>query len=167
MSPRERILAIGVGATIGLFGLQYGFSSINSTLAAKRAQVAAAEDSLKKLNDQIKQGKTSQDILRGLKSKSLPTSAQLLNARYQEWLTQLGQEVGLTDIKITPHDVNKKVKPSKTPPAFTSYKFTMQGQCRTDQLVELLAKYYDKDLLHTITNLKVKMTKQALSLIHI
>ncbi len=154
-------MAIGVGATIGLFGLQYAISSINSTLAAKRSQVAAAKESVEKLNEQIKLGKRSQDTLRTLKSKSLPTSAQILNARYQEWLTKLGQEVGLTDFKVNPHDINKQVKPSKTPPAFTSYKFTMQGQCRTDQLVELLAKYYDKDLLHTITNLKVKMTKQA------
>lgn len=161
MTPRERILAVGVGATIGLFGLQYGISSISSTLADKRSQVAAAEESVRKLNEQIKQGKKSQDILRSLKSKSLPTNAELLNARYGEWLTQLGQEVGLRDIKITPHDSNKQVKPSKTPPAFTSYKFTMQGECRTDQLVELLAKYYDKGLLHSMSNLKVKMTKQA------
>ncbi len=161
MTPRERVLAIGVGATIGLFGLQYGFSSINSTLAAKQAQVDAAEESLKKLNDQIKQGDASQRALREIRSKSLPTSAQLLNARYSEWLTKLGQEVGLTDVKVTNHDTNKQVKPTKTPPALTSYKFTMQGQCRTDQLVKLLAKFYDKDLLHSITNLKVTMTKQA------
>lgn len=161
MSPRERILAIGVGAAVGLFGLQYGISSINSTLTAKRAQVASATDSLQKLNDQIKQGKESQAFVKDIKAKSLPTSAQLLNARYREWLTKLGQEVGLTDIKITNHDVGKQVKPTKTPAAFVAYKFTMQGQCRTDQLVELLAKYYDKDMLHTITNLKVKMTKQA------
>lgn len=161
MTPRERILAIGVGATIGLFGLQYGFSSIKSTLAAKQAQVDAAADSLNKLNEQIRQGKTSQDILKSLKARSLPTNAEILNARYGEWLTKLGQEVGLTNIKINPHDTNKQVKPSKTPPAFTSYKFTMQGDCRTDQLVELLAKFYDKNLLHTISNLKIKMTKQA------
>ncbi len=161
MSPRERILAIGVGATIGLFAIQYGISSINSTLAAKRSQVAAARESVKKLNEQIKQGKKSQDTLRDLKSKSLPASSQLLNARYQEWLTKVCQEVGLTDIKINPLDINKQVKAGKTPPAFTSYKFAMQGQCRTDQLVELLAKYYDKDLLHAITNLKVKRTDQA------
>jgi hypothetical protein len=161
MTPRERILAIGVGATIGLFGLQYGLSSINATLAAKRVQVLAAKDSVKKLNDQIKQGKASQDALRSLKSKSFPTNAELLNARYGEWLLKLGQEVGLTNIKVTPLDTNKQVKPSKIPPAFNSYKFTMQGDCRTDQLVELLAKYYDKGLLHTITNLRVKMTKQA------
>jgi Putative Ig domain len=164
MSPRERVLAIGVGATIGLFGLQYGFSSINATLAAKRTQVELAEESVKKLNDQIQQGKRSQDVLRSLKAKSLPTSAELLNARYGELLTKIGQEVGLTDIKITPHDTNKQAKASKTPPAFTSYKFTMQGQCRIDQLVELLAKYYEQDVLHTITNLKVKQQGNFLTI---
>ena len=161
MSPRERILAIGVGATIGLFGLQYGISSINSTITAKQAQVDAARESANKLKDQIQLGEKSQRGLRAIKAKSLPTNAELLNARYREWLTQLAQEVGLTDFKVTPNDINKQAKPSKIPPAFTSYKFTMRGQCRTDQLVELLAKYYDKDLLHSITNLKITRTKQA------
>ena len=161
MTPRERILAIGVGATIGLLGLQYGISSITSTITAKQVQIDAAQASVDKLRDQIKLGEKSQRTLRNIKARSLPTSAQLLNARYREWLTQLGQEVGLKEIKITNHDISKQVKPSKTAPPFTTYKFTMQGQCRTDQLVKLLAKYYDKDLLHSITNLKVTMTKQA------
>ncbi len=161
MTRRERILAIGVGATIGLLGLQYGISSLNSTIAAKQVQIDAAQASVDKLRGQIRQAEKAQKTLRDIKAKSLPNSAQLLNARYGEWLIQLGQEVGLTDIKITNHDNNKQVKPTKTPAPFTTYKFTMQGQCKTDQLVELLAKYYDKDLLHSITNLKVKMTKQA------
>ena len=161
MTPRERILAIGVGATIGLLGLQYGISSITSSITAKQAQIDAAQASVDKLRDQITLGEKSQKKLRDIKAKSLPTSAQQLNARYSEWLTQLAQEVGLTDFKVTNHDISKQAKTSKSTPPFTTYKFTMQGQCRTDQLVKLLAKYYDKDLLHSITNLKVTMTKQA------
>ena len=161
MTPRERILAIGVGATIGLLGLQYGISSITSSINAKQAQIDAAQASVDKLRDQITLGEKSQKKLRDIKAKSLPTSAQQLNARYSEWLTQLAQEVGLTDFKVRNHDISKQAKTSKATPPFTTYKFTMQGQCRTDQLVRLLAKYYDKDLLHSITNLKVTMTKQA------
>lgn len=153
MSPRERILAIGVGVTVGLLGLQYGISSVSAKLTAKQAQIDAARKDADNLQLQITKGMISQRDVNAIKAKSMSTNPELLKARYREWLTQLGQEFGLT--KVTPQE-----RPVKTTPAYTAYKFTMQGQCRTDQLVELLAKYYDKDLLHSITNLKVTSTNQ-------
>ena len=45
MTPRERLLALGVGVTVGLFGLQYGITPIYSGIQAKRelAEAAAAD----------------------------------------------------------------------------------------------------------------------------
>ena len=153
MTSRERVLAIGVGVTVGLLTLQYGISSVSARLTAKRAQIDAARKDADNLQLQITKGMVSQRDVNNLKSKSLPTNPELLKARYSEWLNQLGQEFGLT--KVTNQE-----RPVKTTAAYTAYKFTMQGQCRTDQLVDLLAKYYQKDLLHSITNLKVTTTTQ-------
>lgn len=139
--------------TVGLLGLQYGISSVSAKLTAKQAQIDAARKDADNLQLQITKGMISQRDVNAIKAKSMSTNPELLKARYREWLTQLGQEFGLT--KVTPQE-----RPVKTTPAYTAYKFTMQGQCRTDQLVELLAKYYDKDLLHSITNLKVTSTNQ-------
>ncbi len=150
MSPRERVLAIGVGVTVGLLALQYGFSSLTSTLREKQNQIDRAQSDANVLNQQILKGTLWQKKVNALKTKSLPTNSQLLIARYGEWLTDLGKEFGLTDVKKPLLD-----RPLKATPAYTSYKFTMQGQCRTDQLISLLAKYYEKDLLHSISNLKV------------
>ncbi len=150
MSPRERVLAIGVGVTVGLFALQYGFSSFTTKLREKQALIDRARSDVDALNHQILKGTLWQKKVNDLKAKSLPTNSQLLIARYGEWLTGLGQEFGLNDVKYPLLD-----RPLKATPAYTSYKFTMQGQCRTDQLIELLAKYYEKNLLHSISNLKL------------
>lgn len=160
MTPRERVLAFGVGATIGLLGLQYGFSSLIATLNAKEVQIDAAQATANKLRDQIDLGARLQRKVNGIKSKSLPTDEELMSGRYLEWLNKLGEEVGMTGNKVTSPTLGKPVKSSKKTPPFASYKFTMQGQCRTDQLIELMAKYYEKDLLHSITALKITRTTQ-------
>lgn len=160
MTPRERILAIGVGATIGLLGLQYGFSSLLASINAKETQIDIAQATANKLKDQIDLGERLQRRLNGIKAKSLPTSEELLSGRYAEWLNKLGEEVGMTGNKVTNPVLGKQVKSGKKVSPFTTYKFTMQGQCRTDQLLDLMAKYYDKDLLHSITSLKITRTDQ-------
>ncbi len=157
MTSRERILAIGVGVTVGLFALQYGISSLSGKLTAKQALIDSARKDADALQLQINKGMILQRKVNALKAKSFPSDADLLNGRYKEWLTKIGAEVGLTgdNFKIT-----TQPRPVKTSPAYTAYKATMQVQGRTDQLIDLVAKFYDKDLLHTITSLKVTSTPQ-------
>lgn len=156
MNQREKILAIGVGATVGLFGLQYCYSSLRSSLNDKRALVESARTDADNLQMQILKGMAAQRKINELKVRSLPTTPQLLIAEYGAWLTKLGEEVGLEGIKVT-----KPERPDKSPKSYTSYKFTLQGSCRTDQLIDLMAKFYDKNYLHSITKLNLTMTDQA------
>lgn len=160
MTPRERILAIGVGATIGLLGLQYGVSTQLSKIKAKQNQIDVAQAAVNKLKDQIDLGERLQRRVKAIKAKSLPTSEELLSGRYAEWLNSLAEDVGMTGNKVTNPVPARQVKSTKKVAPFTSYKFTMQGQCRIDQLLSLMAKYYDKDLLHSITSLKITRTDQ-------
>lgn len=57
--------------------------------------------------------------------------------------------------------MTKPERPDKSPKSYTSYNFTLQGSCRTDQLIDLMAKFYDKNYLHSITKLNLTMTDQA------
>ena len=136
MNQREKILAIGVGATVGLFGLQYCYSSLRSSLNDKRALVESARTDADNLQMQILKGMAAQRKINELKVRSLPTTPQLLIAEYGAWLTKLGEEVGLEGIKVT-----KPERPDKSPKSYTSYKFTLQGSCRTDQLIDLMEIY--------------------------
>ncbi len=154
MSPREKLLAIGVGLTLGLFGVQYGISTIVKQITDKQALIDSARAEADGLQTLITQGMVSQKRVNDLKSKSMPTNEQYLMAAYGDWLTKLAEQSGVQDIKVS-----KIERPTKTTPAFKSYKFRLQGQCRTDQLLNLLAAYYERDFLHTITSLKCDMTK--------
>lgn len=156
MNQREKILAIGVGATIGLFGLQYGYSSLRNSLNNKQALVESARTEADNLQTRIRSGIVAQRKINELKVKSLPTTPQLLIAEYGAWLTKLGEEVGLENIKVT-----KPERPEKALKSFTSYKFSLNGSCRTDQVLDLLTKFYDKNFLHSITKLNLNMTDQA------
>jgi len=141
---------------VGLFGLQYCYSSLRSSLNDKRALVESARTDADNLQMQILKGMAAQRKINELKVRSLPTTPQLLIAEYGAWLTKLGEEVGLEGIKVT-----KPERPDKSPKSYTSYKFTLQGSCRTDQLIDLMAKFYDKNYLHSITKLNLTMTDQA------
>jgi Putative Ig domain len=156
MNPREKLLATGVGLTIGLFGLQYGFSTIRKQFNDKQALIDSARSEADSLQTMFLQGMASQRKINDLKSKSLPTNEQYLAASYADWLTKLAEQSGMEDIRVS-----KNERPSKTSPALKGFKFTLQCQCRTDQLLDFLGNYYERDLLHSITALKCTMAKKT------
>ena len=43
--------------------------------------------------------------------------------------------------------------------AYKEYNFSLQGECRTDQWLDLMAAYYDADHLHKLQSVKVTLTK--------
>lgn len=164
MTPRERVLAIGVGAVVGLFALQYSFTSLRKKLDDKRAQVEAASSELENVQNQIQKGLQLQAKVNSIRHKSLPTNPQLLISQYGDWLTGLAHDAGMEDIKVVKPDPSK---PLMNKAAYTNYKFTLSGICRTDQVLDLLGKYYDQDFLHTITSLKLTMDRDRANTIQV
>ena len=154
MTPRERLLALGVGVTVGLFGLQYGITRIYNGLQAKRDLAEAAEADFEKAKLMEASGFSAGNKLNQLKAKSLPANFETLSAQYRDWLFEIGERAGLADIKVaTPKT------PSQRTSAYNAYDFTLSGTCRTDQLIELLGDFYDKDYLHTVKSMKLNRTK--------
>lgn len=154
MTQRERYLAMGVGVVVSLFGANYAFTTVRETIDNKQDLVDAA----RKESDNIKRIATSGALaarkLEQLKIKSLPTSQEALVAQYNGWLTKTAGEVGVNTIKITsPQQPLKKTK------AYDAYRFVLTGECRPEQWLDLLAKFYDADYLHRVQNTSVKMTK--------
>ncbi len=155
MTQRERYLAMGVGVVVGLFGANYAFTTVRETLQHKQDLVDAA----RKESDSMKRIATSGAIaarkLDQLKLKSLPTKQETLVAQYKAWLTKTALDAGMTELNVNPPE-----QPFKTAKgAFKAYKFSLSGTCRTEQLLDLMAAYYDTDYLHSLQSLKVNMTK--------
>lgn len=156
MTPRERILALGVGATIGLFGLQIGITKMRNALSAKQELAAAAQSDFEKAQMIETSGLSAGNKLNKLKPKSLPANFETLVAQYKTWLTQLGEESGLEAVRVvTPRAPAPVGKTS----AYTAYDFTLSGKCRTDQVIDLLAGFYDKDYLHSVKGLKMVQSR--------
>lgn len=154
MTQRERYLAIGVGLVVGAFGLQYVVNSMRSSLQMKQDLADAARDEAQSMEKIAVTGKLAARKLEMLAPKSLPTNQEALVAQYRNWLFKLGEESGLEDIRVATPE-----RPSQTTEAFESYDFALSGKSRKDQVVDLLARYYDRDYLHTVRTLKLNQTK--------
>ncbi len=154
MTKREKTLAAAVGIIVGLFGLQYGVNRVLRTIQSKQDTVDAARAEIDDMQRIETEGLIAGRKLQQLNVKSLPTKQETLVAQYKGWLTQAALDAGVSDIKITPPD-----RPIKQTSAYSEYKFTLTGECRIDQWIDLLVHYYDTDLLHSIHDLKVTLTK--------
>ncbi|MFK7737441.1 MAG: hypothetical protein AB8B50_15510 [Pirellulaceae bacterium] len=155
MTKRERFLAIAVGVVITLFAVQYGFNQISKTLADKQEaiddEVAKSED----MDREITTGKIASRKLDQLRPKSLPNDGEMAVSQYRDWLFELAGEVDMEKTLVS-----RPEKPSKKTDAFNAYDFTLSGTCRTDRAIDLLAKFYDRDVLHSLRNFKMTMTKE-------
>lgn len=155
MSQRERFLAIAVAVVVGLFGAQYLFNKVTTTLTEKQDAVDAARGESEDMDKVITSGKISVRKMEELARKSLPRNEEALIGQYSAWLTQLGQEVEMDPLKVTVPD-----RPIKTTDSYKAYNFGLQGECDLDKATEVIAKFYDKDYLHTMRNLKVNLSSK-------
>lgn len=169
MTKRERFLAIGVGVVVALFGVQFIFGKISKTLADKRTAIEKARGDGEGMDKLIVTGKIADQKLDEIALRSLPSNEELAIAQYRDWLTQLGQEVDMTGISVQQPEAA-----AQTTSAYKAYNFTLRGGVRLDKVFDLMGKFYDKNYLHNIRNMKmdyvegqtyiVNLDAQALSL---
>lgn len=149
MTKREKLLATGVAAIAGLFGGNYVINTVSSGFEEQQADIDRTKGKIEKLDDVIFQGKLDAKKLEKVRSKSLPSDPERVLATYTTWLTEIGDSVGIRDLYV-----GKYGRPIPKD-AYTQYSFELKGKCKTDQVVELLAQFYDQDFLHTIESLQM------------
>jgi len=171
VTPRERILALGVGSLVVLLGGQVGLQRVRHGLEMKRQQIDLLDEEIGQQMLAVRRGSLAREKLNALRPRSLPSNPELARDTYQSWLTQLESEVGLQGATITPS------RDSQVQDAYTIREFNFNTRGRLDQLVELLHAFYASGFNHRISSLDVtpdpqqpyaldiKMTIQALSLI--
>ncbi len=172
MSPRERNLAIGVGVVAALFLGNMFYTSITDGIAAKEALVDKADSDLQKTKAIIESGKRATVKLERLLPKSLPSDREIADAQYRNWLYELADQVAMDQESVTTGQFQKVNLPAtsnqKTPvEAYTVYEFTLTGKCRSEKVVDLLARYYNRDYLHRIKSLTVTRDKKEKNLVDI
>lgn len=150
MTQRERYLAIAVGVVVTLFGAQFLFNKVSGTLRDKQDAVDLARNQSADLDKTSTSGKIAARKMESLNSMSLPTDQETLVAQYRDWLNQIGNEVSMEGIQVKVPE-----RAIKSTDAFSLYNFSLRGVCRTDHALELMGKFYDKNYLHKIRNLKM------------
>ncbi|MCR9294535.1 MAG: hypothetical protein NXI32_17595 [bacterium] len=155
MSQRERYLTIAVVVVLGLFLAQYVFQRINKTLTDKQDAVDTAMNENGNLDRVVTSGMMASRKLEQLNQYSLPSDQETAISQYRDWLYKLGLEADMSGIYVGPPD-----SPARTTTAYRAYNFQLRGFCRTDRVLDLLGRFYDKAYLHSVKNFKMTMTNE-------
>ncbi len=149
MTPREKILAVGVGLAITFVGGNYAWSSIRKGLRVKQDRVEKLEKDIADRTTMITNGLLDRNKLQAVTPTSLPSDVEQARAAYHEWLiglldnAELASPVQNFNGVAVEKDVGKRLK------------FQINGRGTIENLTKLLYEYYEKNYLHRVTLMKI------------
>jgi hypothetical protein len=163
MTPRERLMAVVLTGLILLGGgAALGYFLVLSPLDDKEAAAMRMQTEIDGVQAKLSALARDRARIVAVKRQSLPPDLNQAKAQYKELLERLLQLVRLTDYRIgdakvlgNPAPVTPELK-AKTP-AYTRLAFEVDVNKATIwQIADFLEDFYDVDLLHQITHIKIK-----------
>ncbi len=155
MTPRERVLGIGVGSILALAGCQYVFMQYRSAVASRQARVEALDQQILEAQEKLLQGAYADRMMGEYLVRSLPSDIEKARADYTRWLYEIITMVELRDASVSF---------TNTLPAGDLYKrhqFKLSGKTDQRGWLELMHLFYTKDYLHRISNLVVRPFREG------
>lgn len=155
MTPRERVLGIGVGSILALAGCQYVFMQYRSAVASRQARVEALDQQILEAQEKLLQGAYADRMMGEYLVRSLPSDIEKARADYTRWLYEIITLVELRDASV---------KFTNTLPAGDLYKrhgFKLSGKTDQRGWLELMHLFYTKDYLHRISDLTVRPGREG------
>ncbi len=153
MQKREKILAAVFGAVILLW---FGMPVIDSTFIEP---VVSRTNQLQALNQLIDQQEEKElELLRSARQsgvwvkQSLPPDEHDAQRLYLEWLEDLAELSGISDLKLSP---GRRIREGKT---YIAIQVSLEGTATYQQMCHFLMHFYQTDLLQNIINLDLKST---------
>jgi len=150
MTPRERILGIGVGSILVLAGCQYAFMQYRAAVQSRQTRIDTLDQQILEAREQLLQGAYADRLMGEYLVRSLPSDLERARADYTRWLYEI---ITLVDLR------DASVKYVNTIPAGDLYKrhgFKVSGKTDQRGWLELLHLFYSKDYLHRISDLSVR-----------
>jgi hypothetical protein len=150
MTPRERVLTVGVVVALVVAVGSYGFNSIRKGMQLKQNKIDQLETQALKQESDITDGLFSRKKIELVSVRSLPSKSEQAQADYNEWLIELVKSSGLNAPKFSfnPRDVSEKG-------VYRQYGFSVSGTGTIENLNKLLYNFYEKDYLHRIVSMKI------------
>lgn len=155
MTPRERILSIGVGSVIVLAGGQYLFSKYRNATNVRATRLAAINDQLFTANEKCLQGALAERQMGDYLVRSLPSDPERARADYTRWLFDTIALLDLRDASVS------FVNSMPVGDLYDRYGFKVSGKTDARGWVELLHAFYSKDYLHRISEMTVRPAREG------
>jgi hypothetical protein len=155
MTPRERVLGIGIGSVLALAGCQYALMQYRSAVASRQARVEALDQQILESQEKLLQGAYADRLMGEYLVRSLPSDVEKARADYTRWLYEIITLVELRDASVSF---------SNTIPAGDLYKvhgFKLSGKTDQRGWLELIHLFYTKDYLHRISSLTVRPIREG------
>lgn len=170
ISPRERVLALAVGALVVLMGGFYVFRQVEAGFKQRAQTLERLRGEKRQKTRLVQSGLVAQQRLQGYQERSLPPSPQQARQLYTDWLLNGVTEIGFSEPKVSPVTGG----PRSPTEAYTAQAFSVSGAGSLEMLTRLLYQFYSVDYLHRVKSLQVTprdaktisfaMTVEALSL---
>ncbi|QDU52789.1 cadherin repeat domain-containing protein [Gimesia panareensis] len=153
MQKREKILAAIFGTVILVW---LGMPVVNRTFIEP---VTTRQNQLKVINQQIDQKEQKElELLRSAKqlgdwvAHSLPPDEHDAQRLYLEWLNDLAELSGITNLKLSP---GRRIREGKT---YIAIQVSLEGTATYDQLCRFLLHFYQTDLRQNIISMELDGT---------
>lgn len=155
MTPRERTLAIAVGAIVVLLGAWFIQQGISSRFRDRRALIENLEGDIAKQRLEALQSAAASRKRNEYEARSLPSQSDLARSLYQRWLLEQVQEADIEKPLVS------SVASRDEGGALTRHQFNISGRARLNELVKLLYALQRVDTLHRISRLSIRRVQES------
>ena len=154
MTPRERTLAIIVGALVLVLVLAVGSYSILGSYRTQKNLVTALESSIGDVESNRRRARMASNRHLEYKELSLEADASVARTQYNDWLLKTTREHGLKNVSINKQGPFDK-KFAQTVVA-RELRFIVKAEADLKQLTEFLFHFHSADVLHRIADLNLQ-----------
>jgi hypothetical protein len=156
MKQREKWLALLFASVVAIYCGNWLFeTALRQPLETRRGGIEKLKTRIEKLQNELSNARESAKVLAVWESQSLPADVGQARHLYQEWLTQLVNAIGLTDLNVSSSE------PANRKGNFDALSFSVRGRGTLEQLVEFLFEFYSADHLHQIQTLDITPNAQT------
>jgi hypothetical protein len=154
MRRREKILAVTLLVAIVLWqGGPFVSRAILEPIDMRQAELDRLAHSIAlKQEEQVRLTRTQQRLA-DWQDRRLSHDPLVAQRLYQQWLTDLAQEAGFTQLKVTPE---RRMSRNET---YTAVEVSVSGEATLQQLCLFLYRFARTDRLHRVSNLNISRKK--------
>jgi hypothetical protein len=174
LSKREKVLAGVVGVLLVGTAAYATLGAVVRPLLVRNPALTGLEQELQKKKLALEAALKAKEKMADLRKRSLPREVTVARSEYQTWLLKLA-ETHLRSFKVVVNMVGATT-PSKEPPPYNRFSFTVTGQASLAKVIQFLYEFYSVGYLHQIDklalgpvqktgDLQVNIEVQALSLL--